>query len=204
MTMKLLLLMLVVVNCLPITGCFRNCKDAKYQFSMVDSFAPETDSLRIGDTLWARSTHSTTFTDLLTNAQVNFSNSNIGVNLRILNLPDTSQQVAGGISDFDILTIDGNEVGNDNIPSQNKNFYFEEKKNSYLLKLALVPKKKGTYCISFSNSVGVVHRKKGCEKAGIEIDNSNTNNHLYLYQTFFHGLPLDEYTKTHVYCFKVY
>lgn len=202
--MKLLLIALMLANCLAITGCFRNCKDAKYQFSMVDSFSPEKDSLRIDDTLWAYSAHSTTFTDLLTNAQVNFSNSNIRINLRILNLPDTAQEVIGGIFNFDILTIDGNEVGNDNIPSQNKNFYFEEKNNSYLLKLALIPKKKGTYCISLSNSLGVVHRKKGCEKAGIEIDNSNTNKHLYLYQTFFHGLPLDEYTKTHVYCFKVY
>lgn len=201
--MKLLLITLMLAGFINISGC-KNCKDAKYQFNMEGFFYPEKDSLLVGDTLWLNSSHSTTYIDLLSNAKVNFSNSNLSANVRILKLPDTSREVIGGIYDFDIIKINGNEIGGDYIPSENKNFYFEEKDNTYLLTIGFIPKKKGIYCISLSNSVAIVHRKRGCEKAGIEIANSNTNKHLYFYQSFFHGLPLDEYTKTHVYCFKVY
>ena len=202
--MKFLLIACIIAEFISITGCFKNCKEVKYQFKMEESFFPEKDSINIGDTLWINSSHSTRFTDLLSNAQIDFSNSNLSTNVRILNLPDTSQEVIGGIYDFDIIKSNGNEIGNDYIPSENKNFYFEEKNNIYLLSLGVIPKKKGIYCISVSNSIGIIQRKSGCEKADIEINNANVNRHLYFYQNFFHGLPPDEYSKTHAYCFKVY
>ncbi len=202
--MKFLLIVFIIAESISITGCFKNCKDAKYQFTMEESFSPEKDSIQIGDTLWVNSSHSTTFTDLVSHTQIDFSNSNLATNVRIFNLPDTSGKVIGGIYDFDIIKINGNEIGNDYIPSENKNFYFEEKNNIYLLGLAFIPKQKGIYCIALSNAISIVQRKGGCEKANIEIDNANINRHLYFYQAFFPGLPLDEYTKTHAYCFKVY
>lgn len=184
-------------------GCGKNCKDARYSFSMHESFSPEKDSISIGDTLWINSSHSTTFQDLQSYANVDFSNSQIGSNIRILRFPDTSQNVIGGIYNFDIIKIYGNEVGNDNIPSENKGYYYEEVDTGYLLKLGFIAKEKGVYGISLGNSIGIVQKKGGCEKATIEIDNSNLNTHLYYYENFFPGDTTSIYTKTHVYFFKV-
>lgn len=171
---------------------------------MEESFYPEKDSILVGDTLWVKSLHSTTFTDLISNTQVDFSNSNPGTNIGILNFPDTSQEVIGAVYDFDIIKINGNEIGNDNIPSETKGFYFKEKDNNYLLNIGFIAKRKGVYVISLGNSIGIVQRKGGCEKASIEIDNNNADNHLYYYENFFHGQPVSDYTKKHLYCFKVY
>jgi hypothetical protein len=185
------------------SGCGKNCKDASYQFKMDESFHPEKDSINIGDTLWLYSSHSTTFTDITGNSQVDFSNSQIGANIEIVNFPDTSQEAVGAVNNFDIVKINGNEVGNDNIPTQNKSFYFEEINSYYVLKLGFIAKQKGIYAISLGNSIGIVQKKGTCEKAGIEIDNNNLNNHLYYYQNFRPGYQISDYEKTHIYCFKV-
>jgi hypothetical protein len=186
------------------TGCGKNCKDAKYSFSMQESFFPENDSIAIGDTLWVSSSHSTTFRDLISNANVDFSNSQIGSSIRILNFPDTSKSVAGAVYDFNIIKTYGSEIGNDNIPTENKGFFYEEINNNYILKLGFIAKQKGIYGISLGNSIGIIQRKGSCEKATIEIENSNTDIHLYYYENFFPGEPVSDYTKTHVYFFKVY
>jgi hypothetical protein len=184
--------------------CGKPCKEAQYQFYMQEIFYPEKDSILVGDTLFLTSSHSTTFKDTLSNNLINFNDANPGANLRILRFPDNSTTVVGGINEFTILTLHGMPGGNDNIPEENKGFYFEEKDNNYLLNLAFIPKQKGIYAISLGNSMGTIQRKQSCFKANIEIDNANTNNHLYFYQNFFPGSPISDYTRTHIYCFKVY
>jgi hypothetical protein len=184
-------------------GCGKNCKEAKYFFLMQESFSPEKDSIAVGDTIWVNSSHSTTFQDMYSHATVDFSNSQIGSNIRILNFPDTSQTVIGAVYDFDIIKIYGNEVDSNNIPTENKGFYYEEINGNYLLKLGFIAKKKGIYGISLGNSIGVIQRKGGCEKATIEIDNTNANTHLYYYENFFPDGNTSVYTEEHVYFFKV-
>ena len=198
---------LIFSSCIAIVlssiGCGKNCKDAKYSFLMQEYFSPEQDSIVVGDTIWVNSSHSTTFEDLNSQATIDFSNSQIGTNIRILNFPNTSQTVIGAIYDFDIIKIYGNEVGNDNIPTENKGFYYDEINGNYILKLGFIAKKKGVYGISLGNSIGVVQRKGGCAKATIEIDNTNANTHLFYYEKFFPGDSTSAYTKMHVYFFKV-
>ena len=198
---------LIFSSCIAIVlcsiGCGKNCKDAKYSFLMQESFSPEQDSIAVEDTIWVNSSHSTTFQDLTSNTEIDFSNSQIGSVVRILNFPDTSQTAIGAVYDFDIIKIYGNEIGNDNIPNENKGFFYEEINGNYILKLGFIAKKKGVYGISLGNSIGIVERKGGCEKATIEIDNTNSNTHLYYYENFFPGDTTSVYTKTHVYFFKV-
>ena len=202
--MKYLIINALIIFSVAFAGCFKNCKEVQYQFSMEESFSPESDSIQIGDTLWLNSFHSTNFTDLMTHAQVNFDNSNIGTNIRILKFPDSTQEVIGSVYDFKIITKTGNEAGNDNIPTENKGYYFEEINGNYLLSIGFVPTVKGIYSISVGNSLGIVQRKGGCEKASMEIINANLNNHLYYYQNFRPGYEISSYEKTHMYCFKVY
>jgi hypothetical protein len=199
---------LIFSSCIAIVltsiGCGKNCKDAKYSFLMQESFSPEKDSIALGDTIWVNSSHSTTFEDLNSQATVDFSNSQIGSNIRILNFTDTSQTVMGAVYDFDIIKIYGNEVGNDNIPTENRGFYYQEINGNYILKLGFIAKKKGVYGISLGNSIGIVQKKGSCEKANVEIDNTNANTHFYYYENFFPNDSTSAYTKKHVYFFKVY
>ena len=96
----------------------KNCVEATYQFKMEESFSPEKDSIKIGDTIWLSATHTSIFIDATNNQEINFSNSSLGANVRILQLPDNSSDVSGAINDFSIIKTFGIEGGNDNIPSE--------------------------------------------------------------------------------------
>src|SRR5438874_6663466 len=164
-----------------VQSCKRPCVEATYQFQMTESFSPEIDSVRLGDTLSVQSSHSTIFSDSSNGSirQVNFSNSLLSTNVRILQFPDTSSSVIGAVANFNIMIDNGKATGNDNIPSENRGFYYQELNSDYVLKLRFIALKKGTYSMSVGNSLGVINAKNGCIKGNFEIENSNMNNHLF-------------------------
>lgn len=194
---------LLVITIFIAASCGRSCIEAQYNFNMQEVFYPEKDSVLVGDTIFMESSHSTFFNDTLTNKLIDFSESDIGGSLRLLRFPDTSTSPIGGINDFEILILNGKALGNDNIPAENKGFYFEEANNNYTLKLGFIAKQKGIYGISLANSIGIVKRKNSCEKANITILNGNNNNHLYFYQNWRPGYLISEYERTHIYYIKV-
>lgn len=199
----LIAVFILIIGVCIATSCGRGCLEAQYNFNMQEVFSPEKDSILVGDTVFMESSHSTSFKDTLTTMLIEFGGSQIGVNLGLLRFPDTSATPDGGMNDFSILVFKGKAVGNDNIPTQNKGFLFAEDGGNYELKIGFVAKQKGVYAISLGNSMGIIKKRSGCEKANILITNGNVSNHLYFYINFFRGLPISEYTKTHVYCFKV-
>ena len=118
--MKYLLTALSIIILLSNVNCGRGCVEAQYNFRMQEVFYPEKDSISLGDTVFMESSHSTSFTDSLTNKLIDFSGSDIGGSLELLRLPDTSATVVGGMNDFNILILNGTAIGNDYIPEQNK------------------------------------------------------------------------------------
>ena len=201
--MKYLITVLIIIVLLSETGCGKGCVEAQYNFNMQEVFYPERDSILIGDTLFIEASHSTTFNDTLTNKLIDFSGSNIGGSLRVLRLPDSSTIAVGGMNDFNILVLKGSAVGNDYIPSENKEFVFGESNNNYDLKIGFVAKQKGLFLMSLGNSLGIIKKRGGCEKANILITNANINNHLFFYENWLHSNLISKYEKTHIYCFKV-
>lgn len=201
--MKYLITILSIIILFSNIDCSRGCIEAQYNFSMQEVFYPEHDTILVGDTIFMESSHSTTFNDTLINKSIDFSGSDIGGSLRLLRFPDTSTIPVGGINNFEILIFYGKSSGNDNIPSENKGFYFVEDNNQYILKLGFIAKQKGIYSISLGNSIGIIKRKSSCEKANITIINTNNNNHLYFYQNWRPGYLIPEYERTHIYCFIV-
>jgi hypothetical protein len=185
-------------------SCGHHCVEAKYYFSMTESFSPEKDSISLGDTLWVASSHPTTFLDSVTKAEIDFSNSQLGTPFEVLKFPDTAGNVIGAVNDFDFITKAGSLAGNDNIPTQNKGFIYEEIDNHYILEIGIVAKQKGVYGISLGDDISVTRKNKGCEKANIKIENANSDNHLYYYQNFRPDYVISDYERTHIYCFKVY
>lgn len=193
---------LITIVCIA-TGCGRSCLEAQYSFNIQQTFYPEKDSISIGDTLFLESSHSTTLNDSTLNSLVDFSGSDMGGNLELLRLPDTSSIATGGMDNFNIVFLTGKPSGNDNIPSQNKGCYFTESNNNYELKIRFVAKQKGIYLVSLGNAMGILKKKGGCEKANFLITNANSNNHLYFYANWLHSNAISKYEKTHLYCFKV-
>lgn len=201
--MKYLLTALSIIILLSNVNCGRGCVEAQYNFRMQEVFYPEKDSISLGDTVFMESSHSTSFTDSLTNKLIDFSGSDIGGSLELLRLPDTSATVVGGMNDFNILILNGTAIGNDYIPEQNKQLLFQESNNNYVLKLGFIAKQKGVYLVALGNSMGIIKKKGGCEKANILLTNANTDNHLFFYENWLHSNLISEYEKTHIYCFKV-
>ena len=186
--------------------CGKTCAEVSYSFSMAEQFYPELDSIKIGDTLWAVSSHSTTFRDTGTGNNIDYSSSVLGSNIRLLNYTDSAIIASGNIGafhSFTTLVVEGSEVGNDNLPDENKGVNYEEENDSFLLRIAFIPKEKGIYGISLGNA-GAVRHNHGCELAAVELENANANNHLYLYQNSRPGYQISSYERTHLYCFKVY
>lgn len=177
--MKYLLTALSIIILLSNVSCGRGCVEAQYNFRMQEVFYPEKDSISLGDTVFMESSHSTSFTDSLTNKLIDFSGSDIGGSLELLRLPDTSATVVGGMNDFNILILNGTAIGNDYIPEQNKQLLFQESNNNYVLKLGFIAKQKGVYLVALGNSMGIIKKKGGCEKANILLTNANTDNHLF-------------------------
>jgi hypothetical protein len=173
---------------------------------MTEVFSPETDSIKLGDTLYLESSHSTSFTDLSNGngKQVNFEGSFFGTNIRILEFPDTSTEVIGAVSNFGLVIVNGSETGNDNIPVANKGVYYQELNSEFVIKIKFIALKKGIYTISIADSKAVTDGKNGCIKADFEIKNNNVDNHIYYYQNWRPGYQISEYEQTHIYCFKVY
>lgn len=191
---------------LNITGCGKTCVEATYNFTMTEQFNPETDSIKVGDTLWVVSSHSTTFKDISTSNDIDYSNSKVNLNMRLLNFTDSTIVASGNIGafpDFNTVIVEGTAVGNDNLPDQNEGVYFEESDNQFLLKVAFRPKQKGIYAISLGDAVAE-RRNHGCELAYINVANSNNDNHLFYYQDSRPGYQISGYESTHLYCFKVY
>lgn len=201
--MKYLLTALSIIILLSNVSCGRGCVEAQYNFRMQEVFYPEKDSISLGDTVFMESSHSTSFTDSLTNKLIDFSGSDIGGSLELLRLPDTSATVVGGMNDFNILILNGTAIGNDYIPEQNKQLLFQESNNNYVLKLGFIAKQKGVYLVALGNSMGIIKKKGGCEKANILLTNANTDNHLFFYENWLHSNLISKYEKTHIYCFKV-
>ncbi len=187
-------------------GCGKTCEQVSYNFSMAEQFFPEVDSIKIGDTLWVIAQHSVIFKDANSGNDISYSGSKLGLNIVASNLTDSANVASGNIgafNSFNTVIVYGSAVGNDNLPDQNKGVNFEERNDSFLLKVAFIPKQKGVYGISLGNGAAV-RKNHGCELAAFEIDNSNQNNHLYYYQNSRPGYVMSDYERTHLYCFKVY
>lgn len=203
MQLQIFIIGYLLFNIITISSCTKNCKEVKYNFSMQQIFSPEKDSISVGDTLWLISSHSTTFKDTITNKEVDFSNAQLGTNIRMLSFLDSSRSYIGVVKNFRVIRVFGSEVGNDNLPEYNKGVRYEEREGKYLLKFGFITNKKGTYLFSVGNSISVKRINHGCEKADIQITNGNTNNHLYVFHNWWPGYQIPNYERTHSYFFIV-
>ena len=189
-----------------LTGCGKTCLEATYSFTVREHFYPEQDSIKVDDTLWVVSSHSTIFKDSVSGMQADYKGSAFGLNIGLLNYTDSATIRSGSPGAFDAFTtllVNGTATGNDNLPNENKGINFEQTQDSFVLKVAFVPKKKGVYGISLGNA-GATRLNHGCELAAAMVINTNFDNHLYYYQRLVPNSNINSYEQTHLYLFEVY
>ncbi len=208
-----LIIIILIVGVFTITGisCKKGglgCLSTVYNFKINANAFPDKDSLKIGDTLWIEVTCPTILTDLTSNKSINYSgtkNLGIAISFDIFkggSISDPGTNYAA--SNFNYSLTSGTQINN-SLTERVKEYLFLENSNMYVFKLGVIPKVIGIFAIGISNSVNVYRQSDNCTKANFEIIfDSNTDQHLYLYQNNRPGYLITDYETKHAYCFKVY
>mgnify|MGYP000202679799 CR=1 FL=1 len=84
------------------------CRGGRYSFVATSEFSPQRERYNVGDTIFLNSTISKTLYDNVSLQNVDYSNSlGIGGNFSAVIMDTISQQVLGGLNNFEILNIIG-------------------------------------------------------------------------------------------------
>ncbi|MEP7229638.1 MAG: hypothetical protein ABI691_05270 [Ginsengibacter sp.] len=167
-----------------ITTTFSTCKkggcaNTVYNFEIGVKAYPDRDSIHIGDTLWVEINAPTTFTDLVSNNDVNYAGAaNLGSAIGFGEFIGRDS-VRESANSFEYLLIKGYNVNNPFV-SKIREYLFMEQNNFYLFKLGIIPKEKGIFGIGFSNAANVFRANDGCTKARFNIFFQNTHQHYFL------------------------
>ncbi|MCP2045348.1 hypothetical protein [Pontibacter sp. HSC-36F09] len=204
-----LLYMLSFVAALTLTGCpdppcFN--PDPSYTFAITTHFTPKQDSIQVGDTLYLVSEFPSTMVPVGGQEPVDYSNST-GIHslVNIRELISGTNKIVGVVSNFDYFSVDGRIYNSKEIPSPERvqQLLYAEKAGEYVLKVGLIPKKKGIYSlvIGYGISNGKTAGDK-CTRAAFDITVTNTDPHMYYLEPFIND-PNVDIPNIH-YLFKVY
>ncbi len=181
-------------------GCHKPCNEPDYHFSVTESFSPEKDSIKVGDTFFLMCIIHKMQMDISTKMVIDFSNLvSFGDHLVISDISKFNIQRDAADS-FSYFNIEG-KIYSDQYGA--KQLSFTENDSTYRLKVGLVALKAGSYIFTVPDAPNVT--RKGHVKCGLgnfQIFNSNVNKHLYLFENMWG--PLSNYDSSHSYCIKVY
>ena len=183
-----------------------DCSQKNYSFVAVAKAYQDLDSINVNDTIWIELDQPTTFKDVQTGLDVDYSNAvNFGFGLGFdkfiggsISNPGSTPAVSG----FSTILFQGTELTSLQ-PDRIKSFNFLEEAGRYKFKIAVVARTTGIFAIAISNAANVYRGNNNCIKAAFEITYSNTNQHLYFYEQNRPGYVPSQYERTHMYCFKV-
>ena len=201
-------LTLSVVAVIAVTSTFSTCKKGRlacantvYSFQMDIEAYPDIDSMRIGDTLWFEVNSPTTFQEIITDRMIDYSGAeNLGTAIGFGQFSNDSIIVAA--NSFDYKLIQGTQVSNPRV-DQIREYLFIQNNNSYVFKLGVVPKYKGTFSIGVSNAANVYRKSDNCTKASFTIMFKDTKQHYYL-NPYISSSNIDTLKPSGSYYFKVY
>ncbi len=198
------LLIFALIN----TGCPKPCVDAHYSFAANSQITPDSDSVRIGDTIILTSSIPVNLTDQRTGVMIDYSNStDIGSTLAISKLPKGDTVAIDAVPDFNYVNVNGRIYNDRSIPRPDgvQQLIYVEMNGNYLLKVGLIPKQTGNYILGLGNGLSNGrHKSMNCEKASFDISINNTNQHFYVITEWKPDIILNDFGKKHGYAFKVY
>lgn len=198
------LLIVIIV----LSGCPKPCIEANYSFAVNSQIIPDSDSIKLGDTIFLYSSFPTTLKDQSTGQVINYNNSTgLGSTLGLVELVDGTYPGIDAVNDFDYISIFGMVYNDKSIPSPNKfqQLKYEQINGNYELKIGIIPKKSGTYYLGLGDGLSNGRSKnKSCEKASFNTTFKKTNQHLNYFSEWSSNATLSAYEQSHAYFFKVY
>jgi hypothetical protein len=183
--------------------CHKPCNEPDYTFIGNDVFSPEKDTLNVGDTLWLNSSINKELVDTSTKKSIDFSNAaNLGSTVVISDI-NKFQDKRGAIDSFDYIKITGNIFSDVNTDTSNvKQLQYSETASSFELKIGFVAKKAGSYIFTIPDNPYLFRKgQPKCGTAKIIMLNSNTDQHLYLFENMWGALS--SYDSARSYCIEI-
>ncbi len=140
----------IVISIQFLISCHKLCNEPNHNFSVTESFYPETDSISIGDTLFLMCIIPKMEEDTETKMIVNFSNlGNLGDDLIISDISKFNMQRNAGDS-FSYINVEG-AIHSDQYDA--KQLSFSETDSTYRLKVGLVALKAGLYIFTVPDAL---------------------------------------------------
>jgi len=178
-THTLAILLLTYITSVFATCKKENCSENNYSFLLGVQARPDTDSIRVGDTLWVRIDESNQLRDQSTGQVIDFSEA---ANLSFvfgLGKVISAIQVDDAAAFFDYYIRKGKYVGSFNT-SRFRNFGLDELNGRYYLEIGFIPKQTGIYRILIERAANVYTRRRLCDRSTFSPEFQNTNQHFYL------------------------
>lgn len=191
-----------------IIGCPKPCVEANYSFKEQLQLSPDSDSMKVGDTLYITASFPNNLIDQRSGSVINYSNaSNIESTLRIVQLVTGDSISRGAVADFKYSSTIGMIYNATNIPSPDavNQLKYQQIGNDYQIKVGLIPIHTGIFALGIGSGLSIGRNgSKECEKASFIFSISNTSQHVYYYQQWNPNIFLSTEDISRLYCFKVY
>ncbi len=174
-----------------------------FSFNVASNIAPESETYKMGDTLFLNSKIPFAISNNMTNEQVNYeNNTGISGSLTFAYFDTSAHLLKASFDKFQIVPYIGNYTPINNTPNNGINCSFVEENRNFQFKIGIIPKQKGIYSLAFNDLSSRGLKNKDCTNANfiMTITNSNKNFNLFQYGL---GYPPDAYLQQHIYCFRV-
>lgn len=140
---------------------------------------PDNSNFQINDTFWLELNIPTNFTDIVLGKTIDFRGAqNFGTIVGFVDYSKFNNPIAAADS-FSTYLLEGTKVDNPQV-DQIREYLFSEVNGSYVFKLGIIPKRKGTFGIGVGNSQNVYRTSDKCTKAFFNIILQNTLQHYKL------------------------
>ncbi len=181
-------LLITVAHFLMASGCNKNnpprpCLNggSLYSFNVTSEFSPEKEVYNVGDTIFLNSTFPKTLLNLVSNQQVDYSNSlGVGGDISIFYLDSITRQPIPARDSFNLISYVGNFINRNINQNQGINTSYSENAN-YLFKGGFICKKKSIYGFGVQDLGSQGLNGQNCSNAGFNMTVTNINKHLNLH-----------------------
>ena len=179
------------------------CQNAPYGFDVTSEFSPQKEIYNIGDTIFLTSTFPKTLTNLISNQQVDYSNSlGISGNFNMIKMDTVNKVAIEARNNFELINLIGTTTPISNSPNLGVNIFYVEETNNYNAKVGVILKSKGLFYIGVTDLSSQGLRGQNCTNAGFNMTVTNSNKNLNLFQ-YALGYSPDAMLARYIYCFRV-
>ncbi len=174
-----------------------------YSFNVTSEFLPQKEIYNVGDSIFLRSSFPKQLINLISNQQVDYSNSlGVGGNCNFGVLDTVNKSISEGLNKFNVFAITGSNSPINSSSNLGLNVQFKETPTGYELIIGILLISKGIFSVVLTDLGSQGLRGKDCTNAGFNMTVTNSNKNLNLFQ-YALGYAPDAMLTKNMYCFRV-